>query len=124
MKDIEFRGIREDSEEWIYGDLLHYNEQTLISSHSIENIEDNYDENVIPDTVGQYTGLKDKNGNKIFEGDIVKPFSEDNNAQIIFINGSFKVATKTKKGNYLIWNYYKDQIEIIGNIHQDKHLLK
>lgn len=129
MREILFRGKSEPTEdcksEWIYGDLLS-NADTIPRIRPLGYFC--YDP-IIPETCGQFTGLTDKNGKKIFEGDIIKAIWRHlgNTDTVIgsakFIDASFVLETKNE---YLFFedNIFGIECEIIGNVHDNPDMLK
>lgn len=134
MREITFRGQKVDNGEWVYGFLCCANIIDEWTPHKWEDEEGNTGEyctterhKVIPETVGQYTGLVDKNGKKIFEGDIVK-FSHPafKESKIGFVDWEENEVGFVLRINddYTYIAYLSEFYEIIGNIYDNKEILE
>lgn len=137
MREILFRGKRTTKNEFVYGSLYvcgRKDGKCEIANYNREVNIERFAYDVIPETVGQYTGLTDKNGNKIFEGDIVKEEDCVHNGEVQIYGRKWVVYFD--KGFFFGWRKgYKScglskfipnisGIEIIGNIHDNPELLK
>ena len=147
MREILFRGFHPDKngEEkvfvngewingfWVYGDLIHrriWKSDILIIREDDSGFDNYTDYEVIPETVGQYTGLTDKNGKKIFEGNVIDTL--DRLIKVVWLKGNaqfdlnfVKFAHDKKIVNFKGINM-RDLIshEVIGNIFENPELLK
>lgn len=128
MREILFRGKTEDG-KWVEGHYIVLQRKDIIKSRMYTGYaEIDVDEwfpewsEVIPETVGQYTGLKDKNGKKIFEGDIVENYAVY--GLVIFEDGMFTLdkSANVNFGGHKQPLCYFDAIEVTGNIHDNKEI--
>lgn len=140
-REIIFRGNRLDNNEWLYGDLMHDNQGgCYIYPLDAENL---YVENKVdPDTVGQFTGMKDKHGKKVFEGDVVRrmdsAFGHVDTGVVKYdchlgafileyesygrtYQSTFKKGFSDNDGKCTIEGTYF--YEVIGNVHENPDLL-
>ena len=125
MREILFRGKRVDNGEWKTGSLLVERMNTSEQQVMIADKMTGYPTLVLPETIGQYTGLKDLHGTRIFEADIVKVYDVYCNETVVgvveFCDGSFRICDKDFT-SYDRWMYCK--VEVIGNIHDNPELLE
>ena len=154
MREYKFRGKENSTGRWVYGGLF---KEPAPPQCFEKTLEDKYwivypNPRFMPDwnlpfdmvrtdvdknTIGQYTGLHDKNGKEIYEGDIIE-FSYDMfvgnfdtfvaKGKIVFEEGAFYVEVfenerTTEDEAYLLYSINLDTIEVIGNIYENKELL-
>lgn len=121
MRESLFRGKRIADDKWTYGYLFRcWGRCYLLWGMNGDNP---IKEEVYPETVGQYTGLTDKNGKGICEGDILKVYETQEHAQNVSVsyeNGQFVVSHYALK----LLSDRALQSEVIGNIHDNPELLE
>lgn len=122
-RTIKFRGKRIDNGQWVYGFLADSDYINDVNSVDLSSIE------IDPETVGQFTGLLDRNGNEIYEGDIMQVNYIMATGRH-FIGLSYEVRWCIQDGSWTAWNGCSDfalpkprQILIKGNIHDNPELL-
>lgn len=161
MSEILFRGQDARTKEWRFGSLIDFDKESgyrLIvepyhnaSTIPLYYLMKEHAHFVVPETIDQYTGLKDKNGKRIFEGDVVRWTSENTYLTSNYVYdrraygyGSVLIVTSLESGftlrpikdnapdipnanckidNYTFWNHH-NQLEVIGNIHDNPELLE
>lgn len=140
MRDILFRGFYPDEDgysktfvngewvkgTWVYGDLnrsriSEVDEFSITVDFFESDIYDVESYNVFEDTVGQYTELKDKNGKKIFEGDIIKNWFDEIGI-IKYEQKRAAFVVNNLENVYILWT--NNDIEVIGNIFENPELLE
>lgn len=125
-REIKFRGKRIDNDEWVYG-YLHFEFNCtdeyvpFISWKDSSYLEDIGEEEINIKTIGQYTGLHDKNGKEIYKGDIAK--YENMTGKIMFFNGSFIMSDFEETEEWEL-GVINAETEVIGNIYDNPELLK
>lgn len=135
MREIVFRGKDINNKGWVYGALVQQQddplrEKTLIISYSNYQYGD-FSEAVIhevdPETVGQYTGFVDKNGKKIFEGDIVSIYNSKAFLFAVAWNDNhyiLKCTTNSVSDKILNVIESPEDVKVVGNIYDNPELIK
>ena len=127
MREILFRAKRHKDygEGWVYGvPFVDYAGDCIMKDNATERVVD-------PDTVGQYTGLTDKNGTKIFEGDVVhmnsRKFGLSGHGLVVYRNGSFAIDDRKRNRLYPFMQngqYNAVDYRVYGNVHDNPELLE
>lgn len=136
MRENLFRAKRIDNKKWTEGNLVKSSDAdqgfcAIIIPIENSNMYLRKKENdlgfevwhpVIPETVCQYTGLTDKNGRKIFEGDIVRLPKCENDIAVFTLEGC-NYFLKGKRSNYVLGSYQSECYEVAGNIFDNPELI-
>jgi len=133
MREILFRGKRTDNGEWVYGLLCRVGDTYA----NIRRMDTAVLYSVLTNTIGQFTGLTDKNGKKIFEGDILKiihkyqsPFDDDTKeytditTDVVFFDDEGLCFSYGNSPFLCVVDNVTAEYEVIGNIHDNPEMLE
>jgi uncharacterized phage protein (TIGR01671 family) len=119
MREIKFRGKRQKNGEWIYGSYISRGHHNYLYDLIID--DKNRKKAVMMKTVGQYTGLKDKNGKEIYEGDFIK-------AEWGIGNADYRIVGEDGLPEFYHWFieycFEEDNLEVIGNKYENPELIE
>ena len=122
-REILYRGIN-FQKEWVYGDLFHsYANDDIAIAYYREGSKTPTFDAIFPESFGQYAGLTDKNGVKIFEGDIIS-IGDPNIKYITMWRNDGFCAKQIGTSSYIGLTYWASDIEVLGNVIDNPELIK
>lgn len=138
MREILFRGKSMITNEWVYGGIVHKTDfygdivdrYYIVDGTDTRDYDIGYAKRVIPETVGQYTGVTDKNGTKIFEGDIIQDdekYRQEDEKYIVAYDESYAMFSLMDIDVSVFCAHFHScdeaTVKIIGNIYDNPELI-
>lgn len=117
MREVMYRALSTNNKDWIYGFPLLYGFENWIADFG------GMKKNIKSKTVGQFTGLKDKNGEGIFEGDVYHQGDPRITYTVVW-HDSGLIGKQNGSSSYAGLSHWQERIEVIGNIHENPKLLE
>lgn len=121
MREIKFRGFNTKNNQWLYGSHILNRGKHFVAPDEFADGKTWEDYEVVPESVGQFTGLHDKNGNEVYEGDVVRYRPNNKTYQVVFKDGIFFGEGIDGDGAA---SHFFPSCEIVGNIHDHPSLIE
>lgn len=125
MREIKFRGYNAKNKEWLYGCYLINRGEHFICPDGIQPADKTSEDfQIDPETLGQFTGLKDKHGKEIYEGDVLKENTTKSKYIVEWRADTAAFVMVLSKTDQWYNMMFAQHIKIIGNIHDNPELVK
>lgn len=124
MREIKFRGYNAKNKEWLYGCYLINRGEHFICPDGIQPADKTSEDfQIVPETLGQFTGLHDKDGKEIYEGDIIHLGDPTILYDVIWRDCGL-MAMQEGTQSFIGLRFWSECITVVGNIHDNPELLK
>lgn len=125
MREIKFRGFNRKNGVWLYGFYLQNRSAHFVCPDEFADGKSWDDYEIGPETRGEYTGQKDKNGREIYEGDVLKWDEDDESSVVVYDSQNALFGMQYQGGRiYGLYDCKQKELEVIGNIHDNPELLE